>query len=147
MARKAEHKKIFADVDLSVPIKKGELLGKVPEDVECFGKEWDMTSKECPVCSMSDICGIFYQDVLAKRVTNVEKEKGPFLDQVSFDLIDKKSLYDWCKENDGKLAVEEFVLKVKELSKSMDEVAIFEWIKTYKAEHGLKFRGGIVWIQ
>lgn len=140
--RAASNTNPHESVDLTVPINKQ--LIDIPAE-GCFSREWDMGSPECPVCAMNDICGILFQDVVNKKVKEVEAKHTTFLDKTDFKNIDTEALLKEIRENNGVVPVEFFATHIKKTANTADDVAVLEWIKRFKAEHNLKFRGGKIW--
>lgn len=133
---------IYKDIDITKPIDKKPIS---VETTDCFGLEWDMRVKECGVCAMNEICGIMFNDTLKKKVKEVESKHEVFLDKADFHALNEDALYEEIKNNDGKISVESFVDRLKLTANIVDDVAIIEWIKRFKAKNNLKFRGGFIW--
>lgn len=144
MARKAEQISPYTGVDLTKPVDKQSIRQGISQD-SCLGREWDMRSRECPVCAMNDICGILFQDNVNVKVKEVEEKNVTFLDKTDFKSIDADALYARCVAQSGQLPIEQLAEEVKSMANTADDVAVFEWVKRFKAERNLKFRGGLVW--
>jgi hypothetical protein len=134
------------NVDLTKPVDKSKLSNQT--SVQCFGKEWDMTSKECPLCAMNDICGVLYQDVIGKATEEMEKKHGGFLDVANFDLINKDELTEWIRANSGEIKTKDLLAEVERISHVTDEVALVLWVKGFlKSTQGIYTKEGVVWAR
>ena len=130
--------------DLSKPIDKDKV--EKPE-VSCFGKEWDITTRECSICAANEVCAILTQESTKKVVQELETKEGGFLDQQDFSF-DKKGLIDYVQRNSGKLSSQQLVEKVFELSNSRDTVAVVEYVKRLvKETEGMSIREKIVYYE
>jgi len=144
MAKQAASINPYKDVNLSVPIDKDGIKSSISEE-SCLGKEWDMGSKECPICAMNDICGILYQDVVNQKVRVLESKHNTFLDKADFRNIDEDALLKLCNDQSGILTIDELCKTVSTQANMNDDVSVAEWVLSFKVKNNLKFRGGIVW--
>ena len=127
--------------DLSKPVDT-EKVSK-PE-VECFGKMWDISTRECSLCAANELCAIITQEIVAKKVKEMDKEEK-FLDLQDFSF-DKNLILDWIKNSSEPITSNDLVEKVFELAKSKDSVAIIEYIKRLvKDTEGLSIKDKIVY--
>jgi hypothetical protein len=136
-------KKDGVKVDMLVPLDKTAFKPK--DENDCFGREWDMGSAECPVCAMCDICCIVFQDTLAAGVKIIEDANATFLDKTDFAAIDEAKLLAGIFEQNGKMQVGDLIDKVMKLASTADEVAAVEWIKRFIKSNPVKTVGGILW--
>lgn len=137
-----EPKDVKTDVDFTVPINKAAI--KLDG---CFGKEWDVATKECKVCAERDLCGIIFKDVVDAKANEQEEKLGSlFLDKSDFRFTDiqMQELFDWVKS--GETATNEFVIKVMQMANSSDQTAGIEATKRIISEHELLYsKSGKVW--
>ena len=131
-------------LDLSKPIDKSKTYYS---NVSCFGKMWDVISRECSICAANEVCAIFMQEAVKKQAVDLEQQEGGFLDMTDFYEVDKK-LIKWLRENkDVEVTSAELVGAVKKLAKCRDEVACVLYVKRMvKNTDGLLIKNGkIVW--
>lgn len=114
-------------------------------DGDCLGKEWDMRSKECPVCAMCDICSILFQSQVRKKIQQVEAQHATFLDKTDFAAIDQQQLRARIEAANGQMNVGDLVEEVHATAQTDDEVAVVEWIKRFLRDNGLKTTEGKIW--
>ncbi len=127
--------------DLKKPVEKLEITPTVP----CFGEEWDITTRECAVCSANEVCAIITQQNIGKKVKAKEEEVGYYLDQQDFEF-DTATLLEKLRINSGKMTSSELVEEVAKLSKSRDDVAIVNYVKRLvKSTEGLSIKSKIVY--
>lgn len=126
------------EVDLTTLLDPSELMGESPDD--CFGKEWDPQNGDCAICHDIEICGIVKQSEIKKKVKNMEKKAGSFLDMTAFEKVpmDKiaKTAIEWA-EDDDPASYEELVEQIGQIARTKDPVAIREYIKTQLPKYKL----------
>jgi len=130
-------------VDLLVPINAAAFKPKDAED--CLGRAWDMSSTECPVCAMCDICCILFQETLAASVKAVEDKNVTFLDKTDFENINQTELLAEIISRSGEMPVSELIDKVMAIAETADEVAAVEWLKRFIKDNPIKTVEGILW--
>ena len=69
-------------IDLTVPVDTTDNMFELWNNMQrCFGKEWDITEKDCQQCASKDVCGIIFKDLVDKKAKELETELGSkFLD-------------------------------------------------------------------
>lgn len=122
------------DPDLTKP------LPLVPiNEGDCFGKEWDMGTSECQYCADNEVCGILFSKLLRSKTDELE-QVNTYLDQTDFNAIDKKALLSIINGMTSK----DLKVYIKLVTKSIDDVAVVEWIKRFvRSTEGLSIKGGI----
>lgn len=113
MTKKRERKE-KKEVDLLVPTNVTEIIGT--KDDPCFGKEYDLSTKECKRCGDSELCAICFAQVMHKTRKEVEAENN-FKDLET--SVDESSIKKYMrglkrKEEDRKTII----------SKSMDKFSL-----------------------
>lgn len=63
---------VLNETDPLTPITNIENLGSDKDP--CFGKEYDLTTKECKLCGDSELCAICFAQKLNKTRAEIEKE-------------------------------------------------------------------------
>ncbi len=131
------------EVDFTKPVNKENFI---MADTDCFGKEWDMSSKECPQCADRDICGLIYKDVVDSKAKQIEQDLGSkFLDEADFDNMTTEKLLDFIQS--GVTTTSDLIEEGMRLSNCSDVVAVktrlTDWIRN---EDNIRTRGGIVWV-
>jgi len=127
------------EVDLTTLLDPEQLRSENPDD--CFGVEWDPQDTDCSVCHDVEICGILKQKELHGRKKKIEKEKGPFLDQTSFESVPIEKIVQnliQYAEDDDPATYEELEETIGTSARTKDIVAIREYIKTMLPRHGLR---------
>lgn len=139
--RKPRAAKTYPDVDLTVPIKKENFI---MADGDCFGKQWDMTTSQCPQCADRDICSILSRDYVDKKAKKVAEERGVhFLDEADFFGVGEKLLK---FVQDGKTTVVELLKFTMDEAKISDETTAVAWLKNFVVQHkSIYTKGGLVW--
>lgn len=142
MIRKSKRDEV--KLDISKPIAGNETLEAALSDEEnCFGKMWSLSSNECSMCSLFNVCGIYFDSrTLQKKISEKESKYGPFLDQADLSLIDTS--YIEKKISEGDYTVAKLIKYAHKASRLTDEVAIIEWIKRYFVSNKLKTENGII---
>ena len=129
----------YNDLDLTKPLDMKE-FNVTP--VDCFGSLWDITSKQCAVCSDNEICGIVTGNAVRAKARELDKVKQ-YLDLSEIDCINEDGVKIWLSMKSR--TVPEFVAKIHKEGKTQDEVAVVEWIKRFvKANDKIYIKDGIV---
>lgn len=63
---------VLSEMDPLTPITNIDNLGSDKDP--CFGKEYDLTTKECKLCGDSELCAICFAQKLNKTRAELEKE-------------------------------------------------------------------------
>lgn len=63
---------VLSEIDPLTPITNIENLGSDKDP--CFGREYDLTTKECKLCGDSELCAICFAQKLNKTRAEIEKE-------------------------------------------------------------------------
>lgn len=63
---------VLSETDPLTPITNIENLGSDKDP--CFGREYDLTTKECKLCGDSELCAICFAQKLNKTRAEIEKE-------------------------------------------------------------------------
>lgn len=131
------------EVDLTVPIDRS----MIKEKDDCFGKMWDMTSKECPQCADRDICSILFKDKVDAKAKKIEEDLGSkFLDEADFDNLTSESLYKFIES--GKTTSRDLLMEAMRLTNCDDVIAVknkvMEWVK---ANDSVSIKQGVVWLK
>src|SRR5687768_15964280 len=111
----------YSNVDLTKPLKMNNF---VTAGGDCFGELWDITHKQCSVCSDNAICGIVTGHNARQMAQQMHKIKT-YLDVSERDCVDvdtDKLLHDFKPR-----LVAELIDKVMERSKTTVEIAVKEW--------------------
>lgn len=131
------------EADLTIPLKR-QIMPEIKE-TDCFGKLWDMTSKECPQCADRDICGIVYKDKLDVKAKELEEERGTkYLDKADLDSLTDRVLLDFIVSGETTPAqLIEYGMKVA----YCDDVPSVKnkIIDFIRRTPNVKVKGGIVW--
>jgi len=110
--------------------------------VDCFGSLWDITSKQCQICSDNEICGIVTGNAVRQKAKEMDKVKQ-FLDLSELDCINEEAIKLWLAMKPRPVA--DLVARVHKDGKTPDEVAVIEWIKRFvKANERIFIKDGIV---
>lgn len=150
MSKLPRNKATYATVDFSKPLQ----FKETPSN-DCFGREWDPTSRDCGVCADMDVCGVYFAEKLKKQTEAINKQAEEkeeyFLDQTDFSLINEEALrkivITRAKSKEG-IEVEELFDAVKTKSKCSDDVAVVEWIKRFlKKDSNLYTRNGKILLK
>lgn len=144
MLERIAHTKKEHDVDLTVPVDKGKF--EVSEQ-KCFGKLWDMRTKECPKCADNELCAILTKDRIDADASKVEdKTEAVFLDKADFAALTDKVVLEFVKERERtSRELLEFVMETANVS---DVPACVEWIKRFVRDRKLiKITDGIVCLR
>lgn len=131
------------EVDLTKPINHEDVKSKVTG--ACFGKEWDMGSRECPLCADNEVCGIIMGGAVKQKVKTVEDAHAMFLDATDFLNLGKDGNKILEHIESGVTTTQQLIAKVKEIAKTADDYAAIEWVKRYKAKGTITIKQGIVW--
>jgi len=137
--REPRKKKTHGDLDLTKPIDKTKLIQE-----DCFGKEWDMGSKDCPICHDNEVCGILFSDLVKKKSKQIQKGKPTFLDKAFFSKKLTTAL-DKALSDRGEVELEEVYDVVKLKANVSDRVAIREWVKRFANDNGYIIQGKEIW--
>jgi len=131
-------------LDLTKPVDKTDFFMK---DGDCFGKEWDMSSKECPTCADRDICAILFKDKVDKKTKEIEHKQGSyFLDRANLAALTDTVLFDFIEC--GKTNVQDFISFGVEKSKCSDVTAVKNNLKAFIRRHGKVYvKNGVIWIK
>ena len=71
--KKKELIKELTQGDIFKPISTIDILGT--KNDPCFGKSYDLTTKECKMCGDSELCGIVFAQSMNKTRDEIEKEQ------------------------------------------------------------------------
>lgn len=118
------------EVDLTTLLDPEQLKMDNPDD--CFGKEWDPQDADCALCHDVEICGIVKQSTTQKKVTALEKKKGPFLDMTAFEKVPMEKIVEGIRSYaaDGDpYTYDELVEDIGKTARTKDKVAVREYIK------------------
>lgn len=124
-------------LDLSKPVD----TDSIPlNEGECFGKEWDMGTKECQYCADNEVCGLLMSNVVNKKVTELES-KEEFLDLTDFTLVKIKELEEKCLG----YTTQQLVDTITKTARATDEVAVIEFIKNWiRNSDKVKIKEGVL---
>ena len=86
--------KATLEVDLRYPIKIENI--DMSNTGDCFGKEYDITTKECPMCADNEVCAVVFMKtgIVTKIEEQQQKDGVEYLDECRLLEIDDKTLYD-----------------------------------------------------
>lgn len=137
--RKPRSEKTY-ELDLTKPIDKTQLVM-----VDCFGKHWDMGSRECPQCADKDVCCILYKDYIDTKAKELAEKMGSnYLDEVDFDAVETAETLQWIKS--GETTTKELLDYIGEISKCSDRKSVIEWTKNWiKRTSEIYTKDGLVW--
>lgn len=142
MQREKRLNPTFSNIDLTIPVKPKELMANIQED-DCFSRLWQADNKLCAICADNEVCGILYHKRQSKKVKELEKQKGGFLDSIDFDAIDREQLLTWLKIKQR--TTQEFIDKVTAQSKCPNPETVIYWVKSFIVEtKGLSSKNGII---
>lgn len=127
--------------DLTVPLDKSKFM----EDSTCFGKHWDMRSKECPQCADRDICGIVFKDTVDKKAKDIESDLGTkYLDVADFDNLTIDKVKSFVKS--GETTSKDLLAYAMEVAYCDDVLAVKNKLMALlKKDGSFKIKEGIVW--
>lgn len=130
-------------LDLTKPINTDDMA---TGEYDCFGKEWDMSSKECPLCADRDICGILFKDKVDKKTKDIERKgKAKFLDNADFDSLTDKSITDFI--DSGVTTSKELIEFGIRKTNCDDVVAVKNKVKEFvKKSNKISIKKGTVWM-
>lgn len=133
------------EVDFLVPIDKEKI--KSMADVDCFGKLYDITTKECNRCTLRDVCCIVFQDAVDLKATEIEDKLGSkFLDTSDITVLTDAVMYEYI--HSGKTTVSELVSFCSKKANTDDKVAVTEFLKRFiKSKENIYTKDGIVWLR
>lgn len=121
------------EVDLTTLLTPEQLMYDIPEE-DCFGKLWDPQCADCAICADVEICGIVHQSIIKKKVRNLEKKAGTFLDMTAFERVDFEELARGMKnyaDEGNPFTYDELVGDIKKVARTKDPVAVREYIKAW----------------
>ena len=138
------NKKQSIEVDLTKPIPQ-PLIIEAMKGSNCFGKLWDISTKECSQCADKDICGIMMQDTLAESSKQLQKKLGAtFLDVADYKNVTNAKLMKFVVS--GETTTKQLIQEVVKLSNCDDTTAAVEHIKRWiKGTKSIFTKTGIVW--
>lgn len=143
MERSIKKKQTY-DLDLTVPIDKTIIKMSTGD---CFGKMWDMSSKECPMCADRDVCSIMFKDLVDARGKEIEKEVGSkFLDEANFDALTEDAILSYV--DSGVTDVKSLLEYAMGVAYCDDVIAVKnKVVEIVKASNKLSIKSGIVWLK
>jgi len=133
-------------VDLTVPVDLS--LHKVSGG--CFGKAWDMSTKECGKCADNELCGILFKEVVDQKAKAVEDNLGTkFLDTADFSRVTVEDVLSYIGDvGDGELTVQELLNYVMAKANCDDRKAAVEYVKRLvKVDNVIRTKEGLVWLK
>lgn len=134
------------EIDLLKPV---NLPEGDPED--CFGTNlYNPQDKDCSICADIELCGIKFQKITQKKVTDFEEKHGPLLDETDFSSVDIVKIEKLAMkyENEGyPMLFQELVELIMELVKTKDEVAAVEYLKRTLPVSNLLLKEGKVYAK
>ena len=135
--------KATLEVDLRYPIKIENI--DMSNTGDCFGKEYDITTKECPMCADNEVCAVVFMKtgIVTKIEEQQQKDGVEYLDECGLLEIDDKTLYDSIES--GKTTVGIIARYLKKEGKTSDDDAVKEWIKRFKSKFNLRIEQGVIW--
>jgi hypothetical protein len=135
--------KATLEVDLRYPIKIENI--DMSNTGDCFGKEYDITTKECPMCADNEVCAVvFMKKGLVDKVEKQREIDGvEYLDECRLLEIDEEEVYGSIES--GVTKVVSIVQYLKKEGKTSDDDAVKEWIIRFKKKYNLTITQGIVW--
>ena len=131
------------EIDLKVPVDTSKIK---QSDDGCFGKLWDMSSKECPQCADKDLCSILFKGELEKNSSKIKETLGlnNWLDEADFDAVTDEVLLDFIVS--GETTVGELKEFYSRTSKCDDTIAVVDRLKDWiKSRPDVYTKEGIVW--
>lgn len=131
------------DADLTVPLNKKEIE---MSDESCFGRMWDMTSKECPQCADRDVCAILFKDSVDIRGKQIEEDLGSkFLSDADFENLTSDNLID--KVTSGVTTSSELIQIGMEVSNCSEVKGVTNRIKyLIQTDKKIKIENKLVWV-
>lgn len=136
------HKKSLG-LDLTKPL---DLSTVKTDDGTCFGKMWDPRKEACQQCADSDVCCILKEQLVKKKVTDLEKKDGPYLDEARMHRVTDTALDKFIKKH-VPMGVDDLVTEVMRLGNIKDRPTAIERIKRYKNTGHIKIKDGQVkWL-
>lgn len=123
----------------------------IPQEVidhqDCMGKEYDPKNKECSICADQALCANYYQQRLQMSINEIEKEKGPMLDQVCFENVDWHKIEKIVEKYDQQgepIMFEELMDIISDLSSCKDDTAISLYIRRKLPKSNIELKEGYV---
>ncbi len=139
------HKTPQIKADLFKPITLD--MVKITEE-DCFGQEWEPSTKECSECSDCEVCGVVFQKVVKKPKQEVlEKKQGPYLDEVRFLTTEEKEkvvqiIHDTHDAQQPTTTEEMFEYFKKKMKTKDDQLVLMELKKFIKETPDVYTKGG-----
>ena len=126
---KKQHNK-KTEVDLLVPVIPANIIPI--EQTDCFGVEFESRSSECSVCSDSELCMIVWAEKVKSKEKALEKEHGPFLNQVDLPGLDMTKIEKLAKKYQGEnqpMTFQELQDLIKIQVNTKDDETVIQLIK------------------
>ncbi len=146
-SQKHRKKPTYGEVDLTKPVSKSQ-YAKMDKELygdTCFGREWDMETRECQMCHDSEMCGLICHTRLKKMEAKLDQEVKK-LDTLDFDGIKQSQLFMWLKAEQR--TSKELLEKVKSMSNCTDPTVIKAWtISFIKADSRLSVQNKLVLVR
>lgn len=138
-------KKALGDIDFLTPLNKEKY--REMADVDCFGKMYDITTKECNRCTLRDVCCVIFQDAVDLKGKEIEKKTGSkFLNTSNMEALTDKALFKFIKS--GETTTKDLIEFCKETANTDDKVAVVNFLKRWiKDTPNVYTKDGLVWIK
>lgn len=131
----------YTNIDYTKPVDTEAYIKEV-EDGDCFSVLFQADDSSCALCADKHLCHRLYHDRQTKKVKQLEKNKGGYLDSSRFDCLPAEDVLTWLKRKPrtGK----QFIDKVAEISRCPDRPTVHAWCKSFILEHNLSVENKII---
>jgi hypothetical protein len=122
----------LTDEALTKPLTAATVKDLKSKNPDCFGNEWDITTRDCAVCAVHEVCGIVSRDQIRAKVNDATND-AKFLDETDFSLVKLEDVVEWAKEGDK--TATDLIAYTTEVSKCPDEATVVYWLKQFLVEN------------
>lgn len=128
--------------DKSKPVDISHLI--IDED-DCFGNEWENTSKICAKCSEYETCMVLFLSKNNHRVDDIRKKSKNFFDELDWDNVPWTEIFEQIVLNPGEISLQDLRFTVKKLSKCIDDFTLNSKVQNWLIENNIKVKKGCLY--
>lgn len=126
---------------INTPIKDLDLLDM---QIDCFGNEYDQVAPECQYCSANVACSVLYfKRHTKKKIQEVAKEQGHFLDEVDFDNVPFDKIAKLIKSGKD-VSSKDTIAVIMKFGKCKDYGLASKRLLRFLSDEGFKIEKGLI---
>jgi hypothetical protein len=104
-------------------------------ETDCFGKEYDNTTKECCMCADNILCATYALKVVQPKKAKIIQPDTPYLSDVDMEYLTDSILESFLLRHSGVGTITQLYAWCKKKTNCPDDEAIKQRLKRFKADN------------